>query len=91
MDKDYRFIPFSDLELSLMKEGLMMGNGRVRRSYEYGESNDKRIEIGQGLVEVIDAELKERKERKRIREDTERKAREIRCDCCNLVTGYKNA
>lgn len=90
MDKDYRLLPFDDMELALIQEGLMTENYRLPKGFEHGELNERRSKIRQDLIMVIGVEFKERKEREKVKMEAERKAREIRCGCCNSITGYKH-
>ena len=90
MDKDYRFIPFDDMELALIKDGLITTSNRLPSGFEFGETNKRRVKIRQDLVMVIEVELNERKVREALKRDAERKANEIRCNCCNSITGWKN-
>jgi len=85
---DYRYIPFSDSELKIISHGIKISNGRTN-DYFMTESLGQLEKMAINMVSDIDAEIEIRNERRIMDADRLRKEREIRCGCCNHVTGYK--
>ncbi len=88
-DRDYRYQGFSDSELRIFKIGLEYverSNGDVYNEYRPYETVKKEI---QDLWLNISLELEFRNKLRIEKEESDRKAREIKCGCCNQITGYK--